>query len=121
MGSENMGVLRVKNLKISFKKYGQVFTQILRSSNKAIYEVKFNEKVIGYEVVKIKFYEAKKLIVACEARTKVPYEGDYSNYDQIESYPGDESFGSFGWYFMADGKERAIKKYEELPEWEKPH
>lgn len=121
MSSENSSVLRVKKMRVSFKRYGQVFTQISRSSNKAIYEVKFKEELIGYEVVKIKFYEAKKLIAACESRTKAPYEGDYSNYDQVESYPGDEGFGSFGWYFMANEKESAMKKYEELPEWEGPY
>lgn len=92
----------MQKIKDNFIKFDDIFTQIIRNGNIAIYERtrKDDGTVSGYEVIKIK--------IASRDNNKIGYKaGD-------ELYPSNSDFGVYAWMYMSHQKDKAFKKFEEL-------
>lgn len=78
------------------------FKQIKRSGDIAIYEKKDGE-IIFYEVIVIQRHNGRTMPGGVFV-------------EPAEFYPGDSSFGLYGWCFAANQKERMELKFNELVE-----
>lgn len=82
-------------LKEKLKRNGLDLIQLTRVEVAAIYTVKYKERVIGYEVIKIRCHPPTSIVS-----------------DYYEVYPHNEAFGKYGWSFTDLGS--AVKKFSEL-------
>lgn len=90
----------VVRLPVEFTKHGYHFTQLRRAENKAIYEQRYEGRLLAYEIVKIRIRPGgfNQLFGKVEPTREV--------------YPNSEQWGSAGWTVC--DKEKALAKYEAL-------
>ena len=75
----------MKTLNTTFEKRGFQYQQVLREGQVAIYSQTLNDRIIAYEVIKIKQAPA--------------HERGGVQFPEMELYPSDEQFGLNGWSF----------------------
>lgn len=92
----------MKRLQHSFKKYGNLYTQIKRTETKALYIVSGDGVTQGFEVIRIRVSPAAEFEL----------NGVPQSRQAMEKYPVPEKFGTDGWFFME--KDNAEAKYESI-------
>lgn len=92
----------MKTIPTTFKKYGHVFTQIVREDNIALYK-RTNDagKVLCYELIIITIATAKALPSGKVSPTK-------------ELYPNSSKFGELGWSLIRHTELKALDRFRQL-------
>ena len=90
----------MKKLPLTFQKYGYRFAQVRRSENKAIYRQCIGERLVGYEVIKIRIRPKRYNTIL---KRKEP---------DKEVYPSKEEWGNWGW--SCGNLEKALSRYNTL-------
>jgi hypothetical protein len=91
----------MKPLETSFKKYGHLFSLIVRDQHKALYERTTTEgHHICYELIKVRVAKPKMF-----KDQLIP---------EREVYPSDEQLGTYGWSLLYHSRESALDRYNSL-------
>ena len=78
---------KLKKIPENYKKNGYEYEILRRKGDKALYEQAKNNKVYGYEVVKVRKAKVRGFLKKSKA-----YEG-YTHYEKL---PSNEEFGTYG-------------------------
>jgi len=90
----------VKKLPVVFQKYGYRYVQLRRSAKKAIYGIYEGDRLIEYEVIKIRI----RLKRFNQLLNRIEYEK--------EVYPSKGQWGISGWSLFS--WEKALEKYNQI-------
>ncbi len=79
--------MKIKKLKHEIKKNGYDYLLIQESPKCKIYQQSDNGIIVGFEIFKIQLAKLH------------PQSSDFTNFDKMERFPTDESFGKWAWFY----------------------